>query len=433
MVIVAFLVDVAICSHDVRIVALGCIVLISPVLSVVVLNLEMTQNYEYIRYKLQRMTTKKVQVGNDQEKAQSERNSRWEKLNQQFGTNTKKPFRKLSVSFERNIWLYDRGNYDLLREKASLLNWVELQDDDINIYAKNITDTIMDLSKQCIPNKSVRVKSSDPPWITSSVKKHIRARRRLYRKAKQTDDVEHWNSFRRHRNKTLSLIRKAKQLHIDKLKEKLTSNQLSSKDWWATLKHFISPSRSSSIPPLNINNVVVSDPTEKANLLNNYFRDQTILNDNDVEVPFCPPHDVISELNSLVLNPEEVLSILKSLPTGKAVGPDGVSNRILKELAEKIHIPLTRLFNHSLSKSCVPLDWKKSNVSPVPKSDDTSLPSNYRPISLLSNIDKVFVFLNTYIITCTLTIFLHPFSLASRRGTLQQTNLLFFIIPLVKL
>ena len=38
----------------------------------------------------------------------------------------------------------------------------------------------------------------------------------------------------------------------------------------------------------------------------------------------------------------------------------------------------------------MPLDWKKSNVSPVPKSDDTSLPSNYRPISLLSNIDKVF-------------------------------------------
>ena len=165
------------------------------------------------------------------------------------------------------IWFYDRGNYDLLREKASLFNWTELQDDDINIYAKNITDTIMDLSKQCIPNKSVRVKSPDPPWITSSVKKHSRARRRLYRKAKQTDNVEHWNRFRRHRNKTLSLIRKAKQLHIDKLKEKLTSNQLSSKDWWATLKHFISPSKSSSIPPLNINNVVVGDPTEKANLL----------------------------------------------------------------------------------------------------------------------------------------------------------------------
>ena len=44
-------------------------------------------------------------------------------------------------------------------------------------------------------------------------------------------------------------------------------------------------------------------------------------------------------LDSLVLDPEEVLSILKSLPVGKAVGPDGVSNRILKELADQLVNP----------------------------------------------------------------------------------------------
>ena len=186
------------------------------------------------------------------------------------------------------------------------------------------------------------------------------------------------------------MIRKSKQSHTDKLKEKLTSEQLSSKDWWKTLKHFISPAKSSSIPPLNDNDIIVSDPTEKANLLNNYFRDQTILNDNNVEVPYCPSHNVFSELDSLVLNREEVSSILKSLPIGKAVGPDGVSNRILKELAEKIDEPLSYLFNQSLSQGHVPDGWKKSHVSPIPKNDNTALPSNYRPISLLSNIDKAF-------------------------------------------
>ena len=103
-----------------------------------------------------------------------------------------------------------------------------------------------------------------------------------------------------------------------------------------------------------------------------------------------PTHNVLSELDSLVLDPEEVLSIIKSLPVGKAVGPDGVSNRILKELADQIGEPLTCLFNQSLAKGLVPEDWKKSHVSPIPKNDDTSLPSNYRPISLLSNIDKAF-------------------------------------------
>ena len=183
------------------------------------------------------------------------------------------------------------------------------------------------------------------------------------------------------------MIRKSKQSHTDKLKEKLHSDQLSSKDWWATLKYFISPTKPTSIPPLNSNDIIVNDATEKANLLNNCFRDQTILNDHNIEVPYCPTYNVLSELDSLVLDPEEVLSILKSLPVGKAVGPDGVSNRILKELANQISEPLTCLFNQSLAKGLVPEDWKIAHVSPIPKNDDTSLPSNYRPISLLSNID----------------------------------------------
>ena len=175
----------------------------------------------------------------------------------------------------------------------------------------------MEISKQCIPNKTIRVRTSDPPWITSALKKHIRIRKWFYRKAKQTSDPELWNKFRRYRNKTLSLIRKSKQSHTDKLKEKLHSDQLLSKDWWATLEYFISPTKPSSIPLLNSNDIIVNDATEKANLLNNFFRDQTILNDHNIEVPHCPTHNVLSELDSLVLDPEEVLSILKSLPVAR--------------------------------------------------------------------------------------------------------------------
>ena len=72
-------------------------------------------------------------------------------------------------------------------------------------------------------------------------------------------------------------------------------------------------------------------------------------------MPHCPTYNVLSELDPLVLDPEEVLSILKSLP----VGPDGVSNRILKELAEQISEPLACLLNQSLAKGLVPEDWKK--------------------------------------------------------------------------
>ncbi|MEW8546337.1 MAG: endonuclease/exonuclease/phosphatase family protein [Candidatus Thiodiazotropha sp.] len=146
-------------------------------------------------------------------------------------------------SFEREIWSYDRGDYDLLREKATTTNWDLFQDNDIDTYARNVTNHIKDISKQCIPNKTIRVRPLEPPWITSNIKKHIRKRKRLYRKAKITNNNDIWNKFRRLRNKTIALIRLSKQNHIEKLKAKLKSENLTSKDWWSTLKSFILPEK----------------------------------------------------------------------------------------------------------------------------------------------------------------------------------------------
>ena len=38
-------------------------------------------------------------------------------------------------TFKRHIWSYDKGNYDILRDKASSIDWGSLQDDDIDIYS----------------------------------------------------------------------------------------------------------------------------------------------------------------------------------------------------------------------------------------------------------------------------------------------------------
>ena len=83
-------------------------------------------------------------------------------------------------------------------------------------------------------------------------------------------------------------------------------------------------------------------------------------------------------------------SVLKSLPVGKASGPDGINNRILRELAAEIAVPLCCLFNHSLETGIFPDDWKRSNVSPIDKGGDRSSRANYRPFSLLCNPQKSF-------------------------------------------
>ena len=66
----------------------------------------------------------------------------------------------------------------------------------------------------------------------------------------------------------------------------------------------------------------------------------------------------------------------------------GVSNRILSALANELSIPISHFFNQSLNQEDVPDCFKESHVSPVPKGGDPSELSNYRPISLLSNLEK---------------------------------------------
>ena len=293
-------------------------------------------------------------------------------------------------SFERHVWLYNQSDYGLLREKASTTDWESFKSPNIDLYAEGITNRIKEISNECIPNKIIKVKPSNLPWITTNIKKLIRKRKSLFRKARQSNDLLIWQKFRRLRNKTTSMIRLSKQNHIDTLADKLKSENLSSRDWWPTLKYFISSGQKSTIPPLQSNDDLIIDDTEKANLLNDYFRDQTLLNDIKVEVPVINDYPVTSYLDELNLNNDEVRLVLKSLPAGKASGPDDINNRVLKELADQLATPFCSIFNQSIHDGRVPEIWKKAHVSPIPKMEDKSLVSNHRPISLLSNVDKVF-------------------------------------------
>ena len=86
----------------------------------------------------------------------------------------------------------------------------------------------------------------------------------------------------------------------------------------------------------------------------------------------------------------EVESVFKTFVTGKAAGPNGLGNRILRELSTELSSPFCCLYNQSLRTSTFPVSYKEANVCPVPKNGDLSVVSNYRPISLLNTERKVF-------------------------------------------
>lgn len=181
----------------------------------------------------------------------------------------------------------------------------------------------------------------------------IRKRKRLYEKYKRSKSPLDFENYKHIRNKTIAGIRKAKQLEIDKLAAKLRNNDIGPKDWWKTLKHFIEPDNSASLSPPQHDDTIHTNETDKASLLNNFFVEQTIVDESQAFLPSDVPLPDIS-LSSISTSPTEVESILKSLQLGKATGPDAINNCILKELATSLSFPLSDLFNFSLATGKVP-------------------------------------------------------------------------------
>ena len=84
---------------------------------------------------------------------------------------------------------YDEGNFDLLRTKFS-----ETSRDAISQFCRKLNKSHT-LLTECIPNKTVCIRPSDPPWFTTAIRRQIRDHKRAYRKAKSLGTPHTWNTF----------------------------------------------------------------------------------------------------------------------------------------------------------------------------------------------------------------------------------------------
>mgnify|MGYP001792511369 CR=1 FL=1 len=74
----------------------------------------------------------------------------------------------------------------------------------------------------------------------------------------------------------------------------------------------------------------------------------------------------------------------------KAVGLDSIPNTLLKMASHIIAPSLTSIFHRSIVTGIFPTEWKQAKVTPIFKTGEKHEPGNYRPISVISVISKIY-------------------------------------------
>ena len=143
------------------------------------------------------------------------------------------------------------------------------------------------------------------------------------------------------------------------------------------------------IPPLLVNNELVTDFLVKGNLFNDFFREQCRSITNDSCLPNNQIIETVTRLSDFNIDTDTIIKLIRSLDPNKAHGCDGISMRMLKLCTTSISKPLHVLFNNCVINECFPNEWKKANI-PVCKRGDKQIMKNYRPVSFLPICSKIF-------------------------------------------
>ena len=285
---------------------------------------------------------------------------------------------------------YSKADYLLMKRRLLENDWSALLEGETNIdQAVNIFyGIIYDIFDECIPTrKRRRTNSKDPPWFTKEVK-NLKNRKQKAHKIYKSCGTSHklaeyleichqldlsiQDEFEKYHRKVESEIKSDSKQFFNFVKTKLKSNNFPSN--------------------MHLDDKTGQNKTEICELFANFFESvYTSFDENDRSrnyFSFIPKSNTEITVDSLSL--EEIQTALKSLDSSKSTGPDGISPKLIKNLASELAFPLHWLFNLSLRTGIFPSAWKKSYLVPIFKSGKRSDVKNYRGIALISCIPKLF-------------------------------------------
>ena len=313
--------------------------------------------------------------------------------------------RKGNLSAERPKYITYRSfkNFDEEAFKKDVANipfcCPPMGEPDDNYWA--FSTMFNELIDEHIPLKTKKAKSKPCKFMNSRWRKAINKRNMLRNRYYSTRTNENWELYRTQRNFCTKLRRESAQQYFTERCGEGPKN----KDFWPTIKPFLSKKCVSGNDKIFLSDGdnLVTDTEEVCNKFNDFyvnvaqdigddagtFKDD--YSDHPSVLAIKEMHDSpTSCFNFKPVNELEVTKLIKNLNPRKAAGHDGISAKLLKSCCNEVAPHITSLINQTILHGFFPETLKMANVTPVYKKKDHLDKSNYRPVSILPSISKIY-------------------------------------------
>ena len=297
---------------------------------------------------------------------------------------------------------YKKFNDDEFQNELKVINWDRLFegksiDEQVEIFLKKINCLLDEMAPvRRLTKKELNLRQN--PWITRGLLKSMRSRDKLYKEfVKEKDKTKKINlhtAYKIIRNQIITLIRRSRNSYYASYFE---DNKTNAKKTWEGIRNVINVSKKNRTMPAKLvsNNAEIVDNKKMAGAYNEFF--VNIGNMVEQKIPVSEKHFSsylsTSASNSVFLKSvdnKEVLSMLIQLNSSKSCGPNSIPSNLLKTHALHFVEPIKYVINRSLIEGKFPDLLKIAEVCPIYKKGVKSKCENYRPISLLSNLSKLF-------------------------------------------
>ena len=252
-----------------------------------------------------------------------------------------------------------------------------------------------------VPVRPAKVNKDKPLWLNNTTIKSSRRKNLAYKRYCKCPNRARYKEYEKERRKCKNIIRSQKIDFERKLVEDMKVNT----------RAFYKYAGRKTKTKATITNVKRKDGTltettaETAEELKKFFA-SVYQRESDEDILIASSFgQLVGEDRVEVLNYKGVLSenIIEEISVGrfeienllrganeyKAVGPDNVHPFILKSLACELSIPFEIIFNKSLRTGRLPRAWKEAVITPIHKKGKKNEVTNYRPISLTSQVCKI--------------------------------------------